>query len=98
MELSLKMWLNELSALEASRLIRKGEITSETLVNACLKRISEREENIRAWGYLDPQKALEEARALTGPRGFPVGFQIVGPLRADARVLAASDWAFRQFG
>ena len=36
--------------------------------------------------------------AFTGPRGLPVGFQIVGLPRDDARVLAASDWAFRQFG
>ena len=73
------MRLNELSALEASRLIRKGEITSEALVDACLRRIGEREETVKAWEYLDPEKALEQARALDrspnrGPlHGIPVG-------------------------
>ena len=33
----------------------------------------------------------------TGPRGLPVGLQMVGPVGADARLLAASDWALKHF-
>jgi amidase len=33
--------------------------------------------------------------AFTGPKGLPVGIQIVGPIGGDARLLAASDWVFR---
>jgi Asp-tRNA(Asn)/Glu-tRNA(Gln) amidotransferase A subunit family amidase len=71
--------LNELSALEASKLIRKGEMTSEALLGACLKRINEREETVRAWTYLDREKALEEARSLDRSsnrgllHGIPIG-------------------------
>lgn len=73
------MELNELSAVEASRLIAKGEITSEALVEACLGRIAEREDTVKAWEYLDSERALEQARALDraprrGPlHGIPVG-------------------------
>ncbi|MGA2783406.1 MAG: amidase [Candidatus Bathyarchaeia archaeon] len=73
------MELNELSAMEASRLILKGEITSEALVNSCLKRIGERERFVRAWEYLDHEKALDQARALDRSssrgllHGIPVG-------------------------
>jgi len=43
------MELNELSALEASRLIAEGEIMSEALVEACLRRIAKRDVTVRAW-------------------------------------------------
>jgi Asp-tRNA(Asn)/Glu-tRNA(Gln) amidotransferase A subunit family amidase len=73
------MRLNELSAVEASKLIKKGEIISEAIVDACLKRIDEREETVRAWTYLDNEKALEHARVLDRSsnrrllHGIPVG-------------------------
>jgi len=73
------MELNELSALEASRLIAEGEIMSEALVEACLRRIAKRDVTVRAWEYLDPERAIEQARALDrAPRrgllhGIPVG-------------------------
>jgi Asp-tRNA(Asn)/Glu-tRNA(Gln) amidotransferase A subunit family amidase len=72
------MRLNELSALEASRRVMKGEITSEALVDACLKRIGEREESVRAWEYIDHEKALEQARALdrSSSRGLLHGIPI----------------------
>lgn len=56
------MDLCEMSALSASAAIRAGEITSEALVRACLDRIAETEERIKAWTYLDPEYALEQAR------------------------------------
>jgi Asp-tRNA(Asn)/Glu-tRNA(Gln) amidotransferase A subunit family amidase len=71
--------LNELAAVEASRMMAAGRITSEALVEACLEKIRGREKIVGAWEYLDPDRALEQARALDGlPRrgplhGIPVG-------------------------
>ena len=55
--------LNELSAGEAARLIAAGRITSEELVRACLERIAQREPQVRAWSYIDPDYAIAQARA-----------------------------------
>ena len=52
----------ELSAIEAARKIRDGEITSEALVEACLARIDECDDVIGAWHNLDRDHALEQAR------------------------------------
>lgn len=73
--------LNELSATAAARAIAAGEITSEALTAACLERIEEREGDVRAWEYIDPEAALAQARARDqeaplGPlHGVPVGFK-----------------------
>lgn len=56
--------LNELTATEAARRIESRETTSEALVAACLERIAEREEAVRAWAYIDREQALAQARAL----------------------------------
>ncbi|HEU4441382.1 MAG TPA: amidase [Burkholderiales bacterium] len=56
---------------------------SETLVSACLERIAKREAEVHAWAYLDPERALAEARARDreSPRsalhGVPVGIKDV---------------------
>ena len=55
--------LNELTATEAGDLIAKREISSEELVRACLERIDAREDDVRAWQAIDPELALEKARA-----------------------------------
>lgn len=67
--------LNSLSASEAARLIRDGVISSEQLVEACLKRIGEVDEKIQAWAFLDPDYALTQARAADELRlsGKPIG-------------------------
>ena len=72
-----------LSATDAARLIRDGALTSEELVQACLERCREVEPQVQAWAFLDPDHALEQARAAdefrltgqpTGPlHGVPVG-------------------------
>jgi len=73
--------LNTFSAAEAARLIASGEITSESLVRACLERISEREPNLHAWATLDLQHALAQARycdrgPARGPlHGVPIGIK-----------------------
>jgi Asp-tRNA(Asn)/Glu-tRNA(Gln) amidotransferase A subunit family amidase len=56
--------LNELTAAQAARLIESGEATSEALAAACLERIREREETVRAWAFIDPKQALGQARGL----------------------------------
>ena len=52
----------QLSALRAAEAIREGELTSEELIEACLARIEEHEEQIGAWEHLDKEFALTQAR------------------------------------
>ena len=56
--------LNELTAAEAARRIERGEATAEALAAACLERIAARDEEVRAWAFLDRERALAQARAL----------------------------------
>ncbi|MEL7467606.1 MAG: amidase [Pseudomonadota bacterium] len=79
------MDLWKLGACEAARRIADGDITSEVLVQSCLDRIAERDAEVGAWIYLDPDRALEQARAADverlkargiGPlHGVPVGIK-----------------------
>ncbi len=75
--------VNELTATEAARRLQTGELTAEALAAACLERIAEREETVRAWAFVDRKRALEHARALDRmPRrsrlhGIPVGIKDV---------------------
>ena len=69
-------------AAEAARAIADGCTTSEAVVAACLARIAEREETVRAWAFLDPELALAQARACdddaepAGPlHGVPIGIK-----------------------
>jgi Asp-tRNA(Asn)/Glu-tRNA(Gln) amidotransferase A subunit family amidase len=77
--------LNWLSAADAARLIRDGAISSEQLVEACLARVREVDDEVQAWAFLDPSHALAQARArdlerregrAVGPlHGLPVGIK-----------------------
>lgn len=73
--------LARLSATEAAGMIRSGEVSSEELVGACVERIEEREPTVRAWQYLDPELALEQARRCDGAEekgplcGIPVAIK-----------------------
>lgn len=80
------MNLNRLSATEVLAGMEAGEIDSEALVRACLRRIDEREQDVRAWAALDRDGALATAREAdrlrrerTGNRrpllGIPVGIK-----------------------
>lgn len=79
------MNLLELGALATAQAIRSGEVTSEQLVQACLDRIRELDESVQAWAFLDPERALAQARAADlarrsgralGPlHGIPVGIK-----------------------
>lgn len=55
--------LADLDAREAAEKIRKGEITSEALVEACLERIAQKDGELHAFVHLDADYALEQARA-----------------------------------
>jgi len=51
----------ELTAIEASRQIQAGIISSQDLVSACIARIGETDGGIRAWRHFDADKALADA-------------------------------------
>lgn len=77
--------VTEIDAVQAAELVAGGSATSEELVQACLRRIDETEETVRAWAHLDRDFALEQARhadqqrrkgATLGPlHGVPVGIK-----------------------
>ena len=72
-----------IGATEAAAAIRAGTVTSEELVGACLNHIKALEEKLGVWAFLDPEHALNQARAADqaqregrtlGPlHGIPVG-------------------------
>ena len=74
---------SSLSLSEAARRIERGELTAEALAFACLERIAERDEQVRAWAFLERDAVLAQARALDrGPRrgllhGIPFGIKDV---------------------
>jgi Asp-tRNA(Asn)/Glu-tRNA(Gln) amidotransferase A subunit family amidase len=43
---------------------KPNELTAEARVEACLERIAERDEKVKAWAFIDRKLALEQARAL----------------------------------
>jgi amidase len=53
---------HELDASTAAALIRRGELSSQALVAACLTRIDARERETRAWQFLAREQALAQAR------------------------------------
>jgi amidase len=69
---------NQLSAADAIAQLASGELTAEALTRACLDRAAERA-SVKAWTFLDPRRALAEARAADrGGRpgslaGLPIG-------------------------
>jgi Asp-tRNA(Asn)/Glu-tRNA(Gln) amidotransferase A subunit family amidase len=76
------MDLCRLSATEAARRLATGEISAEDLVRACLARIAQRERTVRAWAFVDPDRAIEQARRLDRAQrrlgalhGLPVGIK-----------------------
>jgi len=56
--------LNELGAAQAARLIETKEATTEALVSACLERIDERDDVVRAWAFINRKDAIAGAREL----------------------------------
>jgi len=75
--------LSSLSARDAAARIANGSLTAEALTRACLERIAERESIVGAWEFLDPDRAITEAKARDragrgGPlRGIPIAVKDV---------------------
>jgi Asp-tRNA(Asn)/Glu-tRNA(Gln) amidotransferase A subunit family amidase len=77
--------LTALSATAARAAIKAGDISAEELTRACLARIAEREDAVRAWAFVDEDLALSQARRLDALRkkkkplgplhGVPVGIK-----------------------
>jgi len=75
----------KLSATEALSLFASGKLSSVELVKSCLTRITETDDAIRAWVYLDPEAVLAQAAECdrirkaglaTGPlHGIPVALK-----------------------
>src|SRR3989440_4617365 len=76
---------HSLSAAEAAQAVARGLISSVELVQACLAHIKDVEPAVQAWTFLDPDHALQQARAAdqlrlsgasVGPlHGVPVGLK-----------------------
>ena len=69
--------LTDLSVADATRAIARGDLLSEDLVRACLRRIDELEPRLQAWAFLDREHALQQAKAADETRREGKG---VGPL------------------
>lgn len=72
MDLSQPNWL---AAADAARAIESGTISAEQLMETCLARVSEVEDQVQAWQFLDREHALKQARARDEQRskGEPCG-------------------------
>jgi Asp-tRNA(Asn)/Glu-tRNA(Gln) amidotransferase A subunit family amidase len=70
---------HELSAVEAVRRIKAGDLTAEALMRSCLDRVAARDDAVRAWAHLDPGQAIASAKAADAAgnpgvlAGVPVG-------------------------
>jgi Asp-tRNA(Asn)/Glu-tRNA(Gln) amidotransferase A subunit family amidase len=75
--------LSDLSARDIARGVIRGDFTAEAVARDCLDRIAARESEIQAWQFLDPERALAEARAVDRApgrgklAGVPVGIKDV---------------------
>ena len=69
------MSLVELSTVDLAQQLRDGTVTAEQVVAAHLEQIEAVDGEIEAWAALDPEYALEQARAVDGLRasGMPCG-------------------------
>jgi Asp-tRNA(Asn)/Glu-tRNA(Gln) amidotransferase A subunit family amidase len=70
--------LESLGAGEAVRLLARREISAQALAAACLDRIASEEPGVQAWEWLEPERAMAQARAADAdPRpplyGLPIG-------------------------
>ncbi|SDV50790.1 amidase [Chitinasiproducens palmae] len=56
------METHRLNATQAVSAIRDGMLSAETLMRACLDRIAERDDAVKAWLHVDPARAIAAAR------------------------------------
>jgi len=79
------MALHSLGITDAVKILSRGEVSAEDLVQDCLKRIEEFEPNVQAWAYIAPEYSLTQARsrdetrrrgkALGRLHGVPIGIK-----------------------
>lgn len=61
----------QLTATQASNLIRKGKLSCEELTRSTLARVEECDSKVKAWSYIDANKAMRNARELD--KSAPLG-------------------------
>ena len=54
---------NKYSVIEAAALMASGKLSAVQLAEDCLARIEQREQDVQAWAYIDPQHVLAQAQA-----------------------------------
>jgi Asp-tRNA(Asn)/Glu-tRNA(Gln) amidotransferase A subunit family amidase len=66
---------NQMSACALAAKLKQGQISSSDLMDACLDRIATREPEVRAWAFLDAERARERAKRADVWRasGLPLG-------------------------
>ena len=70
----------ELTATDAIKLIRENKLSRYEWVQSCFERIREKEDLVKAWVYLDEDRALEKAKQLDNENdksqlGIPFGIK-----------------------
>jgi Asp-tRNA(Asn)/Glu-tRNA(Gln) amidotransferase A subunit family amidase len=67
--------LNQFTATEIVAAISKGKATCESVVRSCLEHIEDREPEVGAWHYINPEQVIDYARRLdaSGRRGPLIG-------------------------
>jgi len=68
---------SDLRATEAASSIARGDLTSEAVITACLERSAEGDAEVKAWAFIDRERALAQARGADEQRRSGKG---VGPL------------------
>ena len=72
---------NELTAVSALKLMREGELSARQLMESCLQQIDEREDQVKAWQFIDASLCLAHAEdcdsgSWRGPlHGIPVAIK-----------------------
>ncbi len=56
--------MHRLSASETVTMLRKGHLTVSDYAERLLSRVSERNDTVNAWAYLDPHLVMEQAKRL----------------------------------
>ncbi len=100
--------LYDVSAADAARRIRAGELSPSTLVASCLRRIDALEPTLKAWVHLDRDAAARvavqrdiEAREgrFMGPlHGVPVALKDIYDAAGLVTTAGAGPWAHRRAG
>ncbi len=66
-------------ATTLARMLAQRQVTAEAVLRSCLARIAEREPQVQAWEFLDPEAALAQARSIDQGaqrgllHGLPIG-------------------------